>query len=80
MQVVLEMVELRETDTARALLRQTNVFQRMRQDDPDRLLRLERLCNQTYFDIRSAVLADLVLLLDSSLKRRLCYNWSAANA
>ena len=52
MQVVLEMIELRETDTARAMLRQTNVFQRMRQDDPDRLLRLERLCNQTYFDIR----------------------------
>ena len=51
-QVVLEMIELRETDTARAMLRQTNVFQRMRQDDPDRLLRLERLCNQTYFDIR----------------------------
>ncbi len=47
------MVELRETDTARALLRQTHVFQSMRSDDPDRLLRLERLCNQTYFDIRS---------------------------
>ena len=46
------MVELRETDTARAMLRQTHVFQRMRQDDPDRLMRLERLCNQTYFDIR----------------------------
>lgn len=51
-QVVLEMVELRETDTARAMLRQTPVFQRLRVDDPDRLLRLERLCNQTYFDIR----------------------------
>ena len=51
-QVVLEMIELRETDTARAMLRQTPVFQRLRQDDPDKLLRLERLCNQTYFDIR----------------------------
>ena len=47
------MIELRETDTARAMLRQTPVFQRLRQDDPDKLLRLERLCNQTYFDIRS---------------------------
>lgn len=52
LQVVLEMIELRETDTARAMLRQTPVFQRLRQDDPDKLLRLERLCNQTYFDIR----------------------------
>ena len=51
-QVVLEMVELREIDTARAMLRQTQVFTRMRQDDPDRLLRLERLCGQTYLDIR----------------------------
>lgn len=52
LKVVLEMIELRETDTARAMLRQTAIFQRMRVDDPDRLLRLERLCNQTYFDIR----------------------------
>ncbi len=52
MQVVLEMVELREIDTARAILRQTAVFARMKQDEPERFLRLEHLCGRTYFDIR----------------------------
>ena len=56
------MVELRETDTARAMLRQTHVFQRMRQDDPDRLMRLERLCNQTYFDIRCDTVGSWFLM------------------
>ena len=54
MQVVLEMVELREIDTARAILRQTAVFARMKQDEPERFLRLEHLCGRTYFDIRCA--------------------------
>ena len=53
-QVVLEMVELREVDTARAMLRQTAVFTRMKQAEPDRFLRLEHLCGRTYFDIRCA--------------------------
>ena len=53
-QVVLEMVELREVDTARAMLRQTAVFTRMKQAEPDRFLRLEHLCGRTYFDIRRA--------------------------
>ncbi len=30
------MIELREIDTARAMLRQTQVFQKMKQDDGDR--------------------------------------------
>ena len=51
-QVVLEMVELREVDTARAMLRQTPVFNRMKQEEPDRFLKLEHLCGRTYFDIR----------------------------
>lgn len=51
-QVVLEMVELREVDTARAMLRQTQVFQRMKHDNGDRYLRLEQLCGRTYFDVR----------------------------
>ena len=51
-QVVLEMVELREVDTARAMLRQTQVFNRMKQEEPDRFLKLEHLCGRTYFDIR----------------------------
>ncbi|KAK9823553.1 hypothetical protein WJX72_003672 [[Myrmecia] bisecta] len=51
-QVVMEMIELREVDTARAMLRQTQVFNRMKQEEPDRFLRLEHLCGRTYFDIR----------------------------
>ncbi|CAK0788011.1 Serine/threonine-protein kinase smu1 [Coccomyxa viridis] len=51
-QVVLEMIELREVDTARAMLRQTAVFNRMKQEEPDRFLKLEHLCGKTYFDIR----------------------------
>jgi WD40 repeat-containing protein SMU1 len=54
-QVVLEMVELREIDTARAILRQTAVFARMKLDEPERFLRLEHLCGRTYFDIRRAL-------------------------
>lgn len=50
-QVVVELIELRETDTARAMLRQTQVFSHMQQDDPERYVRLERLCNRAYFDV-----------------------------
>lgn len=46
------MIELREVDTARAMLRQTAVFTRMKQEEPDRFLKLEHLCGKTYFDIR----------------------------
>lgn len=51
-QVVLELIELRETDTARAMLRQTQVFQRMKADDAERYHRLEHMCSRTYFDAR----------------------------
>lgn len=50
-QVILEMIEVREVDTARALLR-TQVFMRVKQEEPDRFLRLEHLCGKTYLDIR----------------------------
>lgn len=49
------MIELREVDTARAILRQTAVFTRMKQEEPDRFLKLEHLCGKTYFDIRCAL-------------------------
>ena len=51
-QVVLEMIELRESDTARAMLRQTQVFQHMKLEDPERYMRLEHLCSRMYFDAR----------------------------
>ena len=44
-EVVLEMIELRETDAARVMLRTMKVFRRLQQEDPERFLRLEKLCN-----------------------------------
>jgi len=50
--IILELIELRETDTARSMLRQTQVCASMQQDDPERYLQLERLCNRTFVDVR----------------------------
>lgn len=44
------MIELREIDTARAILRQTQVMGVMKQEEPERYLRLEHLLVRTYFD------------------------------
>ena len=43
LQVVLEMIELRETETARVMLRTVKVFRRLQLEDPERFLRLDKL-------------------------------------
>ena len=51
---MLELAELRETDTARAILRQTETMQKLKTEDPERYLRLEHLLQKSFFDLREA--------------------------
>ena len=47
-QVVLELIELREIDAARAVLKETPVLISLQDDDPERYSRLEKLCGKTF--------------------------------
>jgi WD40 repeat-containing protein SMU1 len=58
-QVTLELLELRELETARALLRRTKTMALMRQEKPERYLRLEHLLTRSTFDARELFGRDL---------------------
>ena len=48
--IALELIELKEIDTAKMILRQTKPLQQMKQEQPDRYLKLERLLARSAFD------------------------------
>jgi len=53
-QVVVEMIELRELDVARALMRDCPAMQLLKLNNSSRYLKLEGLLNKTFFDVREA--------------------------
>lgn len=50
---------MREIEVARTMLRQTQPMQVLKNQQPDRYLRLEHMLARTYFDVRDAYLYTL---------------------
>jgi len=53
-QIIIELLELRETEVARGFLRGTEPMQLLKKEEPDRYMRLEQLCAKAFFDAREA--------------------------
>jgi len=53
-QIILELLEMAETDTCQELLQNSPALKRMEQNNPNRYLRLRNMTNQKYFDPREA--------------------------
>merc|ERR1712196_52811 len=53
-QIVLDLIEFRELDTARLMLRSVAPLQTLKQEHPERYLRLEHLIGRNSFDPREA--------------------------
>jgi hypothetical protein len=54
-QIILELLELREVDVARAMLRQTECMLTMKQEQPERHMRLEALASRPIWCVRMCV-------------------------
>lgn len=62
LRIVLEMIELRELDTARAILMQTQAMGVMKQEQPERYLRLPMVAIYRHFHCKNKVEYEILKL------------------